>query len=131
MPGLMDSIVHFEIPAKDPKRASEFYTKAFGWVINQFPNFEYWSLGTTMSDKEGRPTSPGAINGGLGKKGSTAPNNVTVTIGVPDLDAALANVKKLGGKQHGDKQPVGDMGWAAYFEDTEGNVIGLWQAKGM
>jgi uncharacterized protein len=127
----MDSVVHFEIPAKDPKRASEFYTKAFGWVINQFPNFEYWSLGTTMSDKEGRPTSPGAINGGLGKKGSTAPNNVTVTIGVPDLDAALANVKKLGGKQQGEKQPVGDMGWAAYFEDTEGNVIGLWQAKGM
>jgi uncharacterized protein len=131
MPGLMDSVVHFEIPAKDPKRASEFYTKAFGWVINQFPNFEYWSLGTTISDKEGRPTSPGAINGGLGKKGSTAPNNVTVTIGVPDLDAALANVKKLGGKQQGEKQPVGDMGWAAYFEDTEGNVIGLWQAKGM
>jgi predicted enzyme related to lactoylglutathione lyase len=23
--------------------------------------------------------------------------------------------------------PVGDMGWAAYFTDTEGNVIGLWQ----
>jgi uncharacterized protein len=127
----MDSIVHFEIPAKDPKRASEFYTKAFGWVIDQFPNFEYWSLGTTMSDKDGRPTTPGAINGGLGKKGSTAPNNVTVTIGVPDLDAALANVKKLGGKQQGEKQPVGDMGWSAYFEDTEGNVIGLWQAKGM
>jgi uncharacterized protein len=127
----MDSIVHFEIPAKDPKRASEFYTKAFGWVIDQFPNFEYWSLGTTMSDKDGRPTSPGAINGGLGKKGSTAPNNVTVTIGVPDLDAALAKVKKLGGKQQGEKQPVGDMGWSAYFEDTEGNVIGLWQAKGM
>ena len=127
----MDSIVHFEIPAKDPKRASEFYTKAFGWVIDQFPNFEYWSLGTTMSDKDGRPTSPGAINGGLGKKGSTAPNNVTVTIGVPDLDAALANVKRLGGKQTGEKQPVGDIGWSAYFEDTEGNIIGLWQAKGM
>ena len=127
----MDSIVHFEIPAKDPKRASEFYTKAFGWVINQFPNFEYWSLGTTMSDKDGTPTTPGAINGGLGKKGQTAPNNVTVTISVPDIDKALANVKKLGGKESGHKQPVGDMGWSAYFEDPEGNIIGLWQAKGM
>lgn len=127
----MDSVVHFEIPAKDVKRASTFYTKAFGWNLSQFPGFEYWSVGTTMSDKEGTPTSPGAINGGMGKKGVMAPNAVTITIGVPDIDSALANVKKLGGKQSGKKMPVGDMGWSAYFEDTEGNIIGLWQAKGM
>lgn len=127
----MDSIVHFEIPAKDVKRASTFYSKAFGWNFNQFPGFEYWSIGTTASDKDGRPTSPGAINGGLGKKGSTAPQNVTVTISVPDIDAAMATVKKLGGKQNGKKTPVGDMGFSAYFEDTEGNIIGLWQDKGM
>jgi len=127
----MDSVVHFEIPAKDVKRASAFYSKAFGWAFNQFPGFEYWSVGTTMSDKDGRPTSPGAINGGMGKKGKTAPTDVTVTISVPDIDAALANVKKLGGKQSGKKQPVGDMGWSAYFADTEGNTIGLWQNKGM
>ena len=127
----MDSIVHFEIPAKDVKRASEFYAKAFGWQFTQFPGFEYWSIGTTMSDKNGRPTSPGAINGGLGKRGVMAPNDVTVTIGVADIDAALETVKKLGGKQEGKKQPVGDMGWSAYFKDPEGNVIGLWQAKPM
>jgi hypothetical protein len=127
----MDSIVHFEIPAKDVKRASEFYAKAFGWQFTQFPGFEYWSIGTTMSDKNGRPTSPGAINGGMGKKGAMAPNDVTVTIGVANIDAALETVKKLGGKQEGKKQPVGDMGWSAYFKDPEGNVIGLWQAKGM
>jgi len=127
----MDSVVHFEIPAKDPKRASDFYSKAFGWTFNQFQGFEYWSAGTTMSDKNGRPTAPGAINGGMGKRGVMAPKAVTVTIGVANIDAALENVKKLGGKQSGKKQPVGDMGWSAYFEDTEGNVIGLWQAKGM
>lgn len=126
----MDSIIHFEIPAKDVKRASAFYSKAFGWQANQFPNFEYWSLGTTMSDKDGRPTTPGAINGGMGKKGKTAPENVTVTIGVADIDASLASVKKLGGKAVGKKTPVGDMGWSAYFQDTEGNVIGLWQSPG-
>jgi len=126
----MDSVVHFEIPTKDPKRASAFYGKAFGWNFNQFPGFEYWSVGTTASDKDGRPTSPGAINGGMGKKGVMAPKQVTVTIGVLDIDSALANVKKLGGKVAGKKTPVGDMGFSAYFEDTEGNVIGLWQGKG-
>ena len=60
-----------------------------------------------------------------------APNNVTVTISVPDIDAALKNISKLGGKESGKKMPVGDMGWSAYFEDTEGNIIGLWQNKGM
>jgi predicted enzyme related to lactoylglutathione lyase len=123
----MDSVVHFEIPAKDVKRASAFYTNAFGWNITQFPNFEYWSLVTTASDQNGTPTSPGSINGGMGKKGVMAPKEVTVTISVKDIDAALANIKKLSGKQVGKKMPVGNMGFSAYFKDTEGNVIGLWQ----
>ena len=123
----MDSVVHFEIPAKDTKRASAFYSKAFGWQFSQFPGFEYWSAVTTASDKDGRPTSPGAINGGMGKKGVMAPNLPTVTIGVADIDAALANVNKLGGKVTGKKTPVGNIGFSGYFEDTEGNVIGLWQ----
>jgi uncharacterized protein len=127
----MDSVVHFEIPAKDVKRASDFYSKAFGWNLNQFPNFEYWSVQTTDSDKNGMPKSPGAINGGLGKKGVMAPKAVTVTINVADIDASLKNVKKLGGSQVGKKMPVGDMGFSAYFEDTEGNLIGLWQNKAM
>jgi predicted enzyme related to lactoylglutathione lyase len=25
------------------------------------------------------------------------------------------------------KQPVTDMGFAAYFKDSEGNLMGLWQ----
>lgn len=127
----MDPVVHFEIPAKDVKRASAFYSKAFGWNLNQFPGFEYWSVVTTDSDQNGISKSPGSINGGMGKKGVMAPKAVTVTISVADIDASLANVKKLGGSPVGKKMPVGDMGWSAYFEDTEGNVIGLWQNKGM
>lgn len=123
----MDSVVHFEIPAKDVNRASDFYKKAFGWNFNQFPGFEYWSVGTTMSDENGMPKSPGAINGGMGKAGATAPQAVTVTINVANIESALATIQKLGGKQVGNKMPVGDMGWTAYFQDTEGNTIGVWQ----
>jgi uncharacterized protein len=122
----MDSVIHFEIPARNPKRASTFYSKAFGWEINQFPNFEYWMIGTTKSDKNGMPTTPGSINGGMGKR-SGALKAPTVTIGVANIDAALKNITKLGGKVAGKKSPVGDMGFTAYFTDTEGNVIGLWQ----
>ena len=97
----MDPVVHFEIPAKDIKRASAFYSKAFGWNLIQFPGFEYWSVITTDSDENGMPKSPGSINGGLGKKGVMAPEAVTVTISVPDIDASMASLKGLGGKQVG------------------------------
>ena len=123
----MDSVVHFEIPAKDPKRAADFYTKAFGWNVSKYPDFDYWTLGTTDVDEKQMPTKPGAINGGLGQKGVMAPNAVTVTISVSDIDAALKKVAELGGKVTGPKTPVGNMGFSAYFEDTEGNNIGLWQ----
>ena len=125
----MDSIVHFEIPAKDVKRASAFYNSAFGWNMIEVPGMNYWSIITTPSNQEGRPDSPGAINGGMGEKGKTAPQEVTVTINVADIDAALANVTRLGGRMKGEKSVVGEMGIAAYFEDPEGNIIGLWQPK--
>jgi len=35
-----------------------------------------------------------------------------------------------GGKIIREKMQVGDMGYAAYFKDTEGNIIGLWQKIG-
>ena len=122
----MDSVVHFEIPAKNTKRASDFYTKAFGWQITQFPNFEYWMIGTTKTDKEGRPSSPGAINGGMGKKEGVL-QVPTITIAVEDIDATLKSIAKLGGKVAEGKRPIGEMGFSAYFTDTEGNVIGLYQ----
>lgn len=25
------------------------------------------------------------------------------------------------------RQPVGDMGFVAYFRDPEGNIVGLWE----
>jgi predicted enzyme related to lactoylglutathione lyase len=50
-----------------------------------------------------------------------------IVVDVDDIDAALASVEKLGGTTVTAKQPVGDMGFAAYFKDPEGNLLGLWQ----
>jgi len=40
---------------------------------------------------------------------------------------SMKKVKKMGGEIVREKFQVGDMGYAAYFKDTEGNIIGLWQ----
>jgi uncharacterized protein len=40
----------------------------------------------------------------------------------------LKVVEQHGGSTATPKMPVGDMGFAAYFNDSEGNVMGLWQS---
>src|SRR5262249_58933637 len=52
------SLVWFEIPADDLKRAQKFYSALFGWKINPFPNMQdYWHI-----DSGGDDASPdGAI----------------------------------------------------------------------
>ena len=41
-----------------------------------------------------------------------------------------ARCGRLGGKTVWGREPVGGMGFAAYFADSEGNVLGLWQTAG-
>jgi predicted enzyme related to lactoylglutathione lyase len=123
-------VVHFEIPADDVERARAFYREAFGWQISPVPDMNYTIVSTTESDETtGAPKQPGAINGGMMARSGpfTAP---VITIEADDIDEALVTVEKLGGSVAAPKMAVGDMGYAAYFTDTEGNVIGLWQNAG-
>jgi hypothetical protein len=122
----LGKVVHFEIPAENVQRAREFYKKAFGWKMDSVPNMEYTMLRTTDSDDKGMPKEPGAINGGMMIKKAPIKSPV-ITIDVEDMEKALAEIKDLGGKVVVGKQPVGDMGFSAYFKDTEGNIVGLWQ----
>jgi predicted enzyme related to lactoylglutathione lyase len=118
-------VVHFEIPADDENRARDFYTSAFGWEFQVMPEMEYSLATTTPRDETGRPAVPGSINGGLFRRGDlTAP---VVTVDVEDIDAALEKIAALGGAVHRGKMEVPGMGWNAYFKDSEGNIVGLWQ----
>lgn len=123
---MSDPVVHFELPADDVARAQDFYREAFGWTMNPMPGMGYVLVSTTPTGDDGRPTEPGRINGGmLARQGfASAP---IVTVAVPDIEAALRRVVELGGAVVRGAEPVGEMGVAAYFTDTEGNVVGLWQ----
>jgi uncharacterized protein len=119
-------VVHFEIPADDLERAEAFYREAFGWRVNVMPGLGYALIGTTPTDEQGAPTDPGAINGGMLKRQDPVRAPVVV-IEVADIDAVLPAIERLGGVVARPKFAVGDMGFAAYFTDPEGNVLGLWQ----
>jgi len=119
-------IVHFEIPADDVERAQAFYREAFGWRITPMPDMNYTIVSTTETDDSGFPKEPGGINGGMMARGEFFQHPV-VTVETDDIDNALLTVEKLGGAVVRPKTPVGGMGFAAYFSDSEGNVIGLWE----
>lgn len=123
----MDSVVHFEIPVDDDARAQSFYSDVFGWDIRSFPEMNYTMAKTGDSTDEGMPTEPGRINGGLFHREDGLPKGPVVTIGVDDIDNAIADVQEHGGRVVHDRFDVEGMGIGAYIADTEDNVIGLWQ----
>ncbi|RNL60613.1 VOC family protein [Nocardioides marmoriginsengisoli] len=121
-------VVHFEIPYDDGDRARKFYAEAFGWDIQEIPDMHYAIVRTGPTDADGFPSEGGYIGGGMLKRESPTDRPV-ITIDVEDIDAAVARVEELGGMVVLGRQDVGDMGYAAYFKDVEGNLMGLFQKR--
>ncbi|MET0233284.1 MAG: VOC family protein [Kibdelosporangium sp.] len=118
-------VVHFEIPFDDETRANAFYQEAFGWSLHDLPGYKVAATGPTTDFVA---AEPGFINGGMLARDPGAAASPVVVVDVPDIETALSKIEELGGKTVAGKRPVGDFGFAAYFNDTEGNLMGLWQA---
>lgn len=123
----MGGVVHFEIPADDQERARNFYRDALGWRIDPLPELNYNIVVTTPSDEQtGLPNQPGAINGGMMAREGELTTPV-ITVDVEDIDVALGKIEELGGSVLKPKDAIPGMGFYAYFKDTEGNIMGLWE----
>lgn len=123
---MMKRPVHFEIHAEHPERAAKFYGEMFGWITTKWDGpTEYWMVDTG--------TDEGGINGGIVKRMGPNPDpaeptpvvGYVCTIGVEDLDAAIAKAKELGGTEALPKYEIPGMGWIAYYKDTESNIFGM------
>jgi predicted enzyme related to lactoylglutathione lyase len=123
----LDKITHFEIPADDLGRAKEFYSTTFGWQLNDVEGIDYTMVITAAVDDQQRPTEPGAINGGMMKRGSDTPASPVITITVDSVDDALKKVEAGGGSVVRPREEIPGMGAFAYFTDPEGNTLGLWE----
>lgn len=124
-------VVHFEVPYDDGDRARSFYSEVFGWQPMEMPEMQYTVVTTGPSDMETGPTEPGYINGGMFQRSDDFPGKgPCITIDVASIDEAARKIEEAGGKVVQDKMAVGDMGFAAYFTDTEGNLMGLWETAG-
>jgi predicted enzyme related to lactoylglutathione lyase len=116
----MPTIVHFDLPADDTKRAQAFYEKLFGWTFQTAEGvpMEYHLIATTALDG-----SPG-LAGGMGPRG--APDQQIVNyVGVPSVAEYLEKVVQLGGTVLMPRMPIPGVGSLAICQDTEGNRFGL------
>lgn len=121
-------VVHFEIPFDDGDRARAFYRDAFGWNVKEMPEMSYTMAMSGPTSEQGMPSESGYINGGMFERSDQWPaSGPVITVDVPSIDGTLARIAELGGATVVDKTEVGDMGFAAYFRDPEGNIIGLWE----
>ncbi len=113
------SLVWFEIPADDIKRAKSFYGALFGWKINAFPGMpDYLHI-----DTGGGNDTP---DGGLMSR-KHPQQSITQYVGVESVAKSAAKVTKLGGKICVPKAAVPQMGYFAVCQDTEGNSFALWE----
>ena len=120
-------IVHFEIPFDNGDRARGFYREAFGWNVAEMPEMNYTTATTGPTSEQGMPAEPGFINGGMFNRTETAPKGPVLTIDVASIDAALGKIEQLGGTKLVGRTEIPNMGFYAYFTDTEGNTMGLWE----
>jgi predicted enzyme related to lactoylglutathione lyase len=127
----MDKVVHFEITFDDQERAKEFYGSIFDWDLsdNDMGNGVTYTTATTVPiDDKMMPTEPGAINGGFTGKGRETPSPV-ITIGVDSIDETMKKIEAGGGSVVTPRTPIPNMGAFAYFKDSEGNTMGLWETS--
>ena len=126
----MNKVVHFEIPADDVDRAQKFYKDLFGWDIEKAGEMPYWNIHTVETDDKMMPKEVGAINGGMLKRDEENDPSGTkpvIVINVPNVEEHCKKVENAGGKVVMPTMKVGDMGMYARVQDTENNIIGLWQ----
>lgn len=122
----MDKVVHFEIPFEDQKRATKFYQDVFKWRTEDVPDMNYVMAYSVATDEKHMPKESGAINGGMMKRNDKV-KGPTFAINVASIEEAIEKIKKAGGTVVTGKTAIGDMGFMAYFKDTEGNVLSVWQ----
>jgi predicted enzyme related to lactoylglutathione lyase len=108
----------FEMGVADMARARAFYSGLFGWRLEPGASAGGYRIST--------PTIPGGMHGNDVGAGAL------VFFGVPDLEAAMARVRDLGGhaealESRADQPREGSFGHFALCRDDQGSPFGLHQ----
>lgn len=120
---MSNTFCHMELHSSNTDGSKEFYSKLFGWGMQDMPMGDqtYTMFKTTDKDDE--------IHGGITK--SQCPDGTSSWVSyvlVDDVDKALKKAKSLGAEVVVPKTEVPQMGWFAIFTDPAGARMGLWKS---
>ncbi len=116
----MAFVSYIEFNVSNTKKSAEFYQQVFGWEAKLFSqDNDYWIV--AHGDQPG-------IDAGM-QKAQGAPGTVAV-VTVPNLDVVWEKAMKAGGKVAVPKFAIPTVGYAAYFTDPDGLVVGVHEYDG-
>lgn len=122
-----NSLNWFEISVSDIKRAKKFYETIFGIEMPQ-QSMMGMEMAFFPSENMNGKVSGGLVQGPMHKP--SADGSKVYLNGNPDLSGALGKVEKAGGKVLMPKTKISDeIGYMAFFADTEGNAVALHSNK--
>lgn len=119
---MANPFVHVELHTNDLARAKEFYSRLFGWKLQDMPMPGGGSY--TMIDVGG-----GTGGGMMVNQAPGTPPHWMSYVGVDDVQAATRKAKDLGAKVVVDVMEVGEYGSMSVITDPTGATIAMWQAK--
>lgn len=119
-------VAWFEIYVQDMPRAKAFYQAVFQGELSLlsnpntdgFPGMEMWAF-PSAHDQYG---APGAL---VKMPGFPSGGSTLVYFGCEDCALEAARAAENGGQVIKLKMPIGEHGFIALVQDTEGNMIGL------
>lgn len=119
----MNAVGWFDIYVDDLNRAVDFYQTVLGTELEQMGD------PTGESQMMSFPTDMSAYGaaGALTKSPHAGPGvgGTIVYFSVQDCATEQARVEKAGGQVVRPKFSIGEFGWVALCQDTEGNMFGL------
>jgi predicted enzyme related to lactoylglutathione lyase len=121
MPSHANPVNWFEIPVVDIARARKFYEAALGVEIAESeagPNKMGW-----FPMEMGAPGSAGTLIQGEGRTPSH--DGSLVYLHVDSIDPTLAAIDSAGGETLMPRSSIGEHGFIAHFQDSEGNRVAL------
>lgn len=123
---MKNAVNWFEIYTSDFKRAKKFYTEVFKYTLTDLPvdNERHGDMQYALFP--GDHNSSGAA-GALVYMNVAKPGigGTLIYFECQDMETTLDRVLSAGGKVVRPKQGVGELGFIALIEDTEGNMVGL------
>lgn len=123
MDGQSNALNWFEIPVADLERAKKFYETIFDMEMRKM------EVGENLLYVFPTSAEPSSVSGAIIKDENaiSSMDGITMYLNAnPSIDAVIARIEDAGGKILIPKQQVSpEVGFVAYFNDSEGNRLAI------